>query len=139
MGWDVQVERDESMHEQFVGKVQKEAQEMASKARDFRSVAEKLMGSGMNSIDLLADLDPGDIAGALVSAKKRRAAIIAKAKEACERETAPCRGNSQPASAMNHYPTTNGLEIQHQIREREKHRIGPHRCGTGSGAPKKGP
>jgi transcription termination/antitermination protein NusA len=92
MGWDVQVERDESMHEQFVGKVQKEAQEMASKLGISESVAEKLMGSGMNSIDLLADLDPGDIAEAVGVSEEEATAIIAKAKEACEQETAPLQG-----------------------------------------------
>jgi N utilization substance protein A len=92
MGWDVQVERDESMHEQFVGKVQKEALDMASKLGISESVAEKLMGSGMNSIDLLADLDPGDIAEAVSVSEEEAAAIIAKAKEACERETAPMQG-----------------------------------------------
>ena len=80
------------MHEQFVGKVQKEAQEMASKLGISESVAEKLMGSGMNSIDLLADLDPGDIAEAVGVSEEEAAAIIAKAKEACERETAPLQG-----------------------------------------------
>ncbi len=91
MGWDVQVERDETAHEQFVGKVQNAAQEIAGKLGITEEVAQKLMDSGMNSLDLLVTLDPADIAGETGVTEDEAAAIIAKAKEVYEREAAPAR------------------------------------------------
>jgi len=92
MGWDVQVERDESAHEQFVGKVAREAADMAVKLGIAEPVAVKLMAGGLNSIDLLAEVDPGDVAEAAQITEDEGAAIIAKAKEINEREAAPAQG-----------------------------------------------
>ena len=92
MGWDVQVERDESAHEVFVGKVAREAAEMAVKLGIHESVAAKLMAGGLNSIDLLAEVDPADVAGAAEVGEEEAAGIIAKAREINEREAAPAQG-----------------------------------------------
>lgn len=93
MGWDVQVERDESAHEQFVGKVAREASDIAAKLGISEEIAGKLMAEGMNSIDILAtEAGAGDIAEATGLAEEEAAAIIAKAKELHERETAPAQG-----------------------------------------------
>ncbi len=92
MGWDVQVERDESAHEQFVGKVAREAADMAVKLGIAEPVAVKLIEGGLNSIDLLAEVDPSDVAEATQISEEEAAAIIAKAKEINEREAAPAQG-----------------------------------------------
>ncbi len=92
MGWDVQVERDESAHEQFVGKVAREAADMAVKLGVDDAIATKLMEGGLNSIDLLAEVDPADVAEAAQVSEEEAAAIIAKAKEINEREAAPAQG-----------------------------------------------
>jgi len=92
MGWDVQVERDESAHEQFVGKVAREAADMAAKLGIAEEIAAKLMEGGLNSIDLLAEVDPSDVAGAAGVTEEEGTAIIAKAKEIYEREAAPAQG-----------------------------------------------
>lgn len=92
MGWDVQVERDESAHEQFVGKVAREAADMATKLGIADDIAAKLMEGGLNSIDLLAEVEPADVAGAAGVTEEEGAAIIAKAKEIYEREAAPAQG-----------------------------------------------
>ena len=92
MGWDVQVERDESAHEQFVGKVAREAADMATKLGIAEDIAAKLMEGGLYSIDLLAEVEPADVAGAAGVTEEEGAAIIAKAKEIYEREAAPAQG-----------------------------------------------
>lgn len=93
MGWDVQVERDESAHEQFVGKVARETSDIASKLGIAEEVASRLMDSGMNSIDLLATgVEISDIIDAAGVTEEEAAAIIAKAKEVYEREAAPTQG-----------------------------------------------
>jgi hypothetical protein len=92
MGWDVQVERDESAHEQFVGKVAREAADMAVKLGIIDAVATKLIEGGLNSIDLLAEVEPADVAEAAQISEAEGAAIIAKAKEINEREAAPAQG-----------------------------------------------
>jgi N utilization substance protein A len=92
MGWDVQVERDESAHEQFVGKVAREAADMATKLGIAEDIAAKLMEGGLNSIDLLAEVEPADVAGAAGVTEEEGSAIIAKAKEIYEREAAPAQG-----------------------------------------------
>ncbi len=92
MGWDVQVERDESAHEQFVGKVARETTDLAGKLGIAEEVAAKLMDNGMNSIDLLAEVEAGDVAAAAGVSEEEAAAIVAKAKEIYEREAAPAQG-----------------------------------------------
>jgi len=91
MGWEVQVERDESAHEQFVGKVHTAAQEMAGKLGITEQTAEKLMSSGMNSLDLIATLEAEDIAGETGVTSEEASQIIEKAREVFEREAVSVR------------------------------------------------
>ncbi|MGI8602398.1 MAG: transcription termination factor NusA [Verrucomicrobiales bacterium] len=90
LGWDVQVEKDESAHEQFEGKVSSVAQDMAQKLGVSEEVADKLVREGMNSIEIIATgVDASDIAGALGLDESAAAVIVTKAQEVYEREAAP--------------------------------------------------
>jgi N utilization substance protein A len=79
MGWDVQVERDESAHEKFVGRVHNAASELAAQLGLEVELAEALVTTGMNSIEVIATLDPSDIVDVLGTPEEEAAAIVAKA------------------------------------------------------------
>jgi len=79
MGWDVQVERDESAHEKFVGRVHNAASELAAHLGLEVELAEALVTTGMNSIEVIATLDPSDIVDVLGIPEEEAAAIVAKA------------------------------------------------------------
>ncbi len=79
MGWDVQVERDESAHEKFVGRVHSAASELASHLGIEVELAEALVTTGMNSIEVIATLDASDIVDVLGIPVEEAAAIVAKA------------------------------------------------------------
>ena len=79
MGWDVQVERDESAHEKFVGRVHNAASELAGYLGIEVELAEALVTTGMNSIEVIATLDASDIVDVLGIPVEEAAAIVAKA------------------------------------------------------------
>lgn len=79
MGWDVQVERDESAHEKFVGRVHNAASELASHLGIEVELAEALVTTGMNSLEVIANLDASDIVDVLGIPAGEAAAIVAKA------------------------------------------------------------
>jgi N utilization substance protein A len=79
MGWDVQVERDESAHEKFVGRVHNAASELAAHLGLEVELAEALVTTGMNSIEVITTLDPSDIVDVLGIPEEEAAAIVAKA------------------------------------------------------------
>ena len=79
MGWDVQVERDESAHEKFVGRVHSAASELAGHLGIEVELAEALVTTGMNSIEVIATLDASDIVDVLGIPAEEAAAIVAKA------------------------------------------------------------
>ena len=79
MGWDVQVERDESAHEKFVGRMHNAASEMAAQLGIDTETAENLVRSGLNSLDVIAITDAADIAEVLGVTPEEAAAIVAKA------------------------------------------------------------
>ncbi len=79
MGWDVQVERDESAHEKFVGRVHSAASELAGHLGIDVELAEALVGAGMNSVEVVATLDASDIVDVLAIPAEEAAAIVAKA------------------------------------------------------------
>ena len=79
MGWDVQVERDESAHEKFVGRVHNAASELAGHLGIEVELAEALVTTGMNSIEVIATLDASDIVDVLGIPVEEAAAIVAKA------------------------------------------------------------
>ena len=79
MGWDVQVERDESAHEKFVGRVHNAASELAAHLGLEVELAEALVTTGMNSIEVIATLEASDIVDVLGIPEEEAAAIVAKA------------------------------------------------------------
>ncbi len=79
MGWDVQVERDESAHEKFVGRVHNAASELASHLGIEVELAEALVTTGMNSIEVISTLEASDIVDVLGIPLEEAAAIVAKA------------------------------------------------------------
>lgn len=79
MGWDVQVERDESAHEKFVGRVHNAASELAAHLGLEVELAEALVTTGMNSIEVIATLEPSDIVDVLGIPEEEAVAIVAKA------------------------------------------------------------
>jgi transcription termination/antitermination protein NusA len=90
LGWDVQVEKDETAHEQFEGRILGVAQEMADKLGVSEDIADKLIREGMNSIEIIATgVESSDIAGALELEEAEAARIVAQAREIYEREAAP--------------------------------------------------
>jgi N utilization substance protein A len=90
LGWDVQVEKDETAHEQFEGRILGVAQEMAEKLGISEDIADKLIREGMNSIEIIATgVESSDIASALELDEAEAARIVAQAREAYEREAAP--------------------------------------------------
>lgn len=79
MGWDIQVERDESAHEKFVGRVHNAASELASHLGIEVELAEALVTTGMNSIEVISTLEASDIVDVLGIPVEEAAAIVAKA------------------------------------------------------------
>ena len=79
MGWDVQVERDESAHEKFVGRIHNAATELASHLGIEVELAEALVTTGMNSIEVIATLDASDIVDVLGIPLDEATAIVGKA------------------------------------------------------------
>ncbi|RYD35154.1 MAG: transcription termination/antitermination protein NusA [Verrucomicrobiaceae bacterium] len=79
MGWDVQVERDESAHEKFVGRVHNAATELATQLGIEVELAEALVTSGMNSLEVIATADASDIVDVLSVSPEEATAIVAKA------------------------------------------------------------
>ena len=79
MGWDVQVERDESAHEKFVGRIHNAASELAAQLGLEVELAEALVTTGMNSIEVIATLEASDIVDVLGIPLEEAAAIVAKA------------------------------------------------------------
>jgi plasmid maintenance system antidote protein VapI len=73
------VERDESAHEKFVGRVHSAASELAGHLGIEVELAEALVTTGMNSIEVIATLDASDIVDVLGIPAEEAAAIVAKA------------------------------------------------------------
>jgi transcription termination/antitermination protein NusA len=89
MGWDVQVERDESAHEKFVGRIHNAASELATQLGIEIELAEALVTTGMNSLEVIATLDPTDIVDVLGIPVEEAAAIVAKAQTQVSPASAP--------------------------------------------------
>jgi N utilization substance protein A len=65
LGWDVRVERDESAHEQFEGRVLDAAKVLAAKLSLDEESALGLVRGGMTSVELVASVDASDIVDVL--------------------------------------------------------------------------
>ena len=88
MGWDVQVERDESAHEKFVGRVHNAASELAAHLGLEVELAEALVTAGMNSVDVIATLSAADLVDELGIPLEEATAIVAKAQQQVSAATA---------------------------------------------------
>ncbi len=83
VGWDVQVEKDESAHEAFEARVADAAHGLAEQARVTEEIAMALVRGGINSIEMLAnDVDAIDVAEILDVPEEEGAEILRKAKAA---------------------------------------------------------
>ncbi len=80
MGWDVTVDKDETVHEKFEGRVHGAANDLATKLEIEPELAEALVRAGLISIEVIRETDPADLVDSLDIDEKEAAAIIAKAK-----------------------------------------------------------
>ncbi|MEN9285585.1 MAG: transcription termination/antitermination protein NusA [Verrucomicrobiota bacterium] len=80
MGWDVQVERDESAHEKFEGRVHGAASDLATRLGIDAEMAENLVRNGLVSPDVISTAEAEDIAGILEISIDAAAEILAKAR-----------------------------------------------------------
>jgi len=76
LGWDVEVVKDESAHEQFERKVHDAAEEMAEKLAITMDQAMHLVNSGINSLETLKEVEADDIQTILEISKEDAQAII---------------------------------------------------------------
>lgn len=79
MGWDVQVERDESAHEKFEGRVINAVADLATRLGIETEMAETLVRNGLISAEVVATAEASDIADILEISQEQAAAILAKA------------------------------------------------------------
>ena len=85
VGWDIQVEKDESAHEAFEARVEAAAATLAEPLGLDLEKALELVRGGINSLEILAtSVDAEDIAGIIDVPEEEAAAILAKAKEGYE-------------------------------------------------------
>jgi len=80
MGWDVQVEKDESAHEKFEGRVHGAASDLAARLGIDTEMAENLVRNGLVSPDVIATAEAEDIAGILDIPMDSAEKILAKAR-----------------------------------------------------------
>ncbi|RFC51859.1 MAG: N utilization substance protein A [Verrucomicrobia bacterium] len=80
MGWDVQVEKDESAHEKFEGRVHGAASDLAARLGIDTEMAENLVRNGLVSPDVIATAEADDIAGILDIPMDTAEKILAKAR-----------------------------------------------------------
>ena len=85
MGWDVQVERDESKHEQVLSRVSDASASLAEALQIEPEEAATLAGMGMVNLEAVVTADAEDIAGILEIDEARAAEIHARAKAEFEK------------------------------------------------------
>ncbi len=79
MGWDLQVEKDESAHEKFEGRVHNAVADLATRLGIELEMAENLVRNGFISPEVISDVLPSDLAAILEIPEVQAAAILAKA------------------------------------------------------------
>ena len=112
MGWDVQVSKDETQHEQFEERVTDAAHNLAEELGINDEMADKLFRAGGASIDLVAQMPAEYIAQALEIDEDQAAAILAKAtpqespseEPASEQEEAEAEAPAQEAEVAEEAP-----------------------------------
>lgn len=83
VGWDVQVQKDESAHEAFEAQVNKAASSISDAAGIGMETAEGLVRGGLNSLEMIAQgVDEVDIAGVLEISVEEGAEILKKVQAA---------------------------------------------------------
>ncbi len=88
IGWDVQVERDETKHEQVMSRVSDAGGALSTTLEISEDEAKTLAGMGMVDLEAIVTADASDIAGILEIDAERADRIHGRAKAAFERETA---------------------------------------------------
>lgn len=78
IGWDVQVMKDETKHQAFVGKIEGVAGEFSRKLGITPDQAESLVRNGITSMDVLTTCLPEDLAAILGLDQEEAAAILAR-------------------------------------------------------------
>ncbi|MCF6313450.1 MAG: transcription termination factor NusA [Verrucomicrobiales bacterium] len=82
VGWDIQVEKDESVHEAFEARVEAAAEALIKPLGLEQEKALELVRGGITNIEMLAtSVDAEDIAGIIGISEDEAAVILAKAKE----------------------------------------------------------
>jgi N utilization substance protein A len=79
MGWDVQVSKDESQHEQFESRVEDAASSLADQLGLDAEMAEKLFRAGGATAELVAQMPADYIAGHLGISEEEAAVVLSKA------------------------------------------------------------
>lgn len=96
VGWDVQVQKDESAHEAFEARVNEAADQIADATGLESELAVELVRGGVSSLQMLAtDLDEVDIAGILEVDVAEGKQILAKAQEAVGAESSDAAPESE--------------------------------------------
>ena len=80
IGWDVQVLKDETKHEEFDRKVEGAADELATVLGVTPEQAHLLAASGFIEVGVVAESDPSDISGVLEISEEEANALIEKAR-----------------------------------------------------------
>jgi N utilization substance protein A len=62
IGWDINIEKDETAKEAFANSVSKAARSLAAALQVEEVVARQLITAGMNSVEVIAGVEPQDIA-----------------------------------------------------------------------------
>ena len=99
MGWDVQVSKDETQHEQFEERVTDAAHNLAEELEINDEMADKLFRAGGASIDLVAQMPAEYIAQALEIDEEQAATILSKAAPAATEVSSPEEAKSEQDAA----------------------------------------
>ena len=90
VGWDVQVDKDESAHEAFEARVSEAGQQLVTFLGIELEIANVLVTNGMVNLEYLAtEVDAEDIADILEISEEEAAAILQRAKDKFEAQTSP--------------------------------------------------
>ena len=85
MGWDVQVDKDESAHEAFEARVSEAANVLVAQIEISEEMANVLVTSGMVNLETIAtEADPEEIADILEISPEEAAALHQRAKDKFE-------------------------------------------------------
>jgi len=81
-GWDINIEQDKSVIEDFNDRVNKAGKTLADALQIEQAIAVSLVKGGLGTLEMIADVEPQDIADAIGIAPEKAAEIQAAAKRA---------------------------------------------------------